>query len=342
VPALEDKIVQRVVADILTVIWEEEFVGFSYGFRPKRGAHDALDALTVGIEQRRVNWVLDADIRGYYDSINHEWLKKMVEHRVGDGRLVRLIWKWLKAGVLEDGSWRPSAEGTPQGGVVSPILANVYLHYVFDMWAQQWRKRNARGEVLLVRYADDFVVMFEHREEAGRFWGELRDRMAEYGLELHGEKTRLIEFGRQAATNRTGRGEGKPETFDFLGFTHICGSTRNGRFRVKRQTMRKRVKAKLQAVKQEMRRRVHLPMPIQGRWLKTVLDGHYRYYGVPDNWKAMQGFRQWVVWLWKRALGRRSQRGRITWERMARLAKHWLPNPRLYHPWPSQRLIVRT
>ena len=264
VPAVEDKIVQKVVADILTAVWEEEFVGFSHGFRPKRGGHNALDALTVGIEQRRVNWVLDADIRGYCDSISHEWLVKMVEHRIGDRRIVRLIQRWLKAGVLEEGSWSASAEGTPQGGVASPILANIYLHYVFDLWAQQWRKRNARGEVIIVRYADEFVVGFEHREEAERFLGALKERMARYSLELHGEKTRLIEFGRNGAANREGRGEGKAERFDFLGFTYVCGKTRRGKYRVWRQTMRKRVKAKLQELKAEMRRRACLPIPIQG------------------------------------------------------------------------------
>lgn len=342
VPALEDKIVQCVVASILSVIWEEEFLGFSYGFRPGRGPHNALDALTVGIERRRVNWVLDADIRGYYDTIDHEWLVKFVEHRIGDRRVVRLVKKWLKAGVLEDGSWRPSEEGTPQGGVVSPVLANVYLHYAFDVWAHHWRQRRARGDVIIVRYADDFVVGFQHREDAEGFQGALRERMGKFNLELQADKTRLIEFGRLAAAQRKRRGEGKPATFDFLGFTHICGKTRKGRFTVRRQTMRKRVRAKLQALKQQMRRRMHRPIPEQGQWLRSVLQGHYRYYGVPMNARALGGFRQQVMWLWKRALGRRSQRGRITWERMRRLARKWLPYPHICHPWPSQRLVVRT
>ncbi len=342
IPALEDKIVQKVVAEILSVIWEEEFLGFSYGFRPGRSPHNALDALSVGIERKHVQWVLDADIRGFYDTISHEWLVKFVEHRIGDRRVVRLIQKWLRAGVLEDGSWRPSEEGTPQGGLVSPVLANIYLHYAFDQWAQQWRQRKARGDVIIVRYADDFVLGFEHRAEAEQFQRELVERLHQFKLELHGEKTRLIEFGRYAAANRRQRGEGKPETFNFLGFTHISGKTRAGRFTVRRQTMRKRVRAKLQALKGELRRRMHRPIPEQGQWLRTVLQGHFQYYGVPMNAKALGGFRQQVMWLWKHALGRRSQRGRITWERMRRLACKWLPYPHIYHPWPSQRLVVRT
>ena len=342
VPALEDKIVQWVVARVLTAIWEEEFLAFSYGFRPGRSPHNALDALSVGIERERVNWVLDADIRGFYDSISHEWLVKFVEHRIGDRRVVRLIEKWLRAGVLEEGRWRRSEEGTPQGGLVSPVLANIYLHYAFDQWAQQWRKRAARGEVVIVRYADDFVVGFEHREEAEQFLGELRDRLRKFNLELHANKTRLIEFGRNAARNRAARGEGKPETFDFLGFTHICGKTRKGGSTVFRQTMRKRVQAKLKEIKQELRRRLHTLIPEVGGWLRSVVVGHCRYYGVPMNYRALNNFRNQVVWLWRRALARRSQKGYITWERMTRLTREWLPNPRIYHPWPSQRLVVRT
>mgnify|MGYP000445212955 CR=1 FL=1 len=342
IPALEDKIVQKVVAEILSVIWEEEFLGFSYGFRPGRSPHKALDALWVGVERKRVNWVLDADIRGFYDTIDHEWLITFVEHRVGDRRIVRLIRKWLKAGVLEDGEWRASEEGTPQGGLVSPVLANVYLHYVFDQWAHQWRRRNARGDMIIVRYADDFVVGFEHREDAERFWGELAARLGEFKLELHAGKTRLIEFGRFAAQDRERRGAGRPETFNFLGFTHICGKNSKGRFTVYRQTMRKRLQNKLKVLKQELRRRLHAPVPEQGKWLRMVLNGHYRYYGVPANGRALSTFHQQVVWLWKRALGRRSQRGRTTWERMKRLIKQWLPYPRIYHPWPSQRLVVKT
>jgi RNA-directed DNA polymerase len=343
VPALEEKIVQSVVSQILTVIWEEEFLGFSYGFRPGRSPHQALDALTVGIQERRVNWVLDADIRGFYDTLSHEWLGKFVAHRIGDGRILALIQKWLKAGVLEDGCWTPSEEGAPQGGLVSPALSNVYLHYAFDLWVQQWRKRNAHGDIIVVRFADDFVVGFEHRADAERFRGELVERLRKFHLELHAEKTRLIEFGRYAMTNRAKRGEGKPETFDFLGFTHMCGQTRQGRFTVLRQTMRKRVRAKLKALKMELKRRLHDPLPKQAEWLKSVLRGHYQYYGVPMNSRALVTFRYRVVALWKRALERRSQKGRITWKRMERLARQWLPNPRVCHPYPSlQRLIVRT
>jgi len=340
IPALEDKIVQWVTAQILSTIWEAEFMGFSYGFRPGRNPHNALDALTVGITQKRVNWVLDADIRGFYDAISHEWLVKFVEHRVGDKRIVRLIQKWLKAGVLEEGSWMPSEEGTPQGGLISPVLANIYLHYAFDLWAHQWRKQKARGDVILVRFADDFVVGFEHRADAEQFQGDLTERTGKFNLELHADKTRLIEFGRFAATNRERRGEGKPETFNFLGFTHICGKTRKGYFTVKRQTMRKRLRAKVKAVKRELRRRLHEPIPQQGAWLRAVLLGHFRYYGVPMNGPALSEFRYLVVGVWKRALERRSQTARVTWERMYRLARNWLPYPRIYHLYPSQRLVV--
>ena len=340
IPALEDKIVQGVTAQIFTVIWEAEFLGFSYGFRPGRNPHNALDALTVGITQKRVNWVLDADIRGFYDTISHEWLVKFIEHRIGDKRIVRLIQRWLKAGVLEDGSWTPSEEGTPQGGLISPVLANIYLHYAFDQWAHQWRKRNARGEVILVRYADDFVVGFEHRGEAEQFQRDLTERLQKFNLELHADKTRLIEFGRFAATNREKRGEGKPATFNFLGFTHICGKTRKGHFTVKRQTMRKRLRAKVKAIKLELKRRLHDPLPKQGEWLRSVLLGHFRYYGVPMNGPALSEFRYQVVRGWKRTLERRSQTARVTWERMYRLARNWLPYPRIYHLYPSQRLIV--
>lgn len=340
IPALEDKIVQWVTAQIFSTLWEAEFLGFSYGFRPGRNPHNALDALTVGITQKRVNWMLDADIRGFYDTISHEWLVKFIEHRIGDKRIVRLIQKWLKAGVLEEGSWTPSEEGTPQGGLISPVLANIYLHYAFDLWVHQWRKRNARGEVILVRYADDFVVGFEHRGEAEQFQRELTERLGKFKLELHADKTRLIEFGRFAATNRAAQGAGKPETFNFLGFTHICGKTRKGYFTVKRQTMRKRLRTKVRAAKLELKRRLHDPVPKQGAWLRSVILGHFRYYGVPMNGPALSEFRYQIVGVWKRALERRSQKARLTWERMYRLARNWLPYPRIYHLYPSQRLIV--
>jgi group II intron reverse transcriptase/maturase len=341
IPALEDKIVQWAVAQILSAIWEPEFKGYSYGFRPGRSAHDALDALAVGIQQRGINWVLDADIRGFFDTISHEWLEKMIEHRVGDGRITALIKKWLRAGVMEEGKLKRREEGTPQGGLVSPVLANIYLHYVFDQWVQQWRKREARGAMIVVRYADDFVVGFEHREEAERFQGELRERMRKFELELHGEKTRLIEFGRHAAGRRRGRGEGKPETFNFLGFTHIGGKTRSGRFTVIRKTMRKRMQAKLKEMKQEFRRRMHTDLREQGEWVSAVLWGHYRYYGVPFNSASLNSFVFHVNELWYKALRRRSQKTRLTWERFTRKVKRWIPAPRICHPYPSQRLSRR-
>jgi len=342
IPALEDKIVESVVAQIFSVIWEEEFLGFSYGFRPGRSPHLALDALTVGIERKRVRWVLEVDIRAYFDTISHEWLMKFIEHRIGDRRILNLIQKWLMAGVLEDGSWTQSEEGTPQGNLISPVLANIYLHYGFDQWAAQWRKQKARGDMIIVRYADDIVVGFEHRAEAKLFKEELAERLKKFKLELQDEKTRLIEFGRYAAEDRANRGEGKPETLNFLGFTHICSKTRKGQFCVLRQTMRKRMQAKLINLRTEMRRRMHQPVPEQGQWLRSVVVGHYQYYGVPRNSPAMDAFRKEVIRLWKRSLERRSQRGSITWERMNRLTQKWLPPPYICQPYPSQRLCVTT
>jgi RNA-directed DNA polymerase len=342
IPTLEDKLVQRATVEVLNAIYETDFLGFSYGFRPKRSAHHALDALYAGLLTRKVNWVLDADIRGFFDTIDHGWLVRFVEHRIADQRVVRLIQKWLNAGVLEDGmrTWRD--EGTPQGGSISPLLANVYLHYVFDLWAQQWRKKHAHGDVIVVRYADDFIVGFQHRAEAERFLAELRERFTKFGLELHPEKTRLLEFGPFAAENRQRAGKGKPETFDFLGFTHICGKKRNGRFTVVRQTIRKRLQAKLSAVKAELRRRMHVSIPEVGRWLGLVVEGHLRYYGVPMNGPALHTFRFQVGWLWYRTLRRRSQTARITWERMRRLVGRWLPPARITHPYPLRRLGVVT
>ena len=343
VTALEDKIVQRATTEVLNAIYEADFLGFSYGFRPGRSQHNALDALYVGLLTRKVNWVLDADIRGFFDAINHEWLMKFVEHRIADPRVGRLIRKWLKAGVLEDGVRTQSATGTVQGGSISPLLANIYLHYVFDLWVQQWRKTQATGDVIVVRYADDFIVGFQHRAEAEKFLTALRERFAKFGLELHPDKTRLIEFGPWAALNRRKRGLGKPETFDFLGFTHIGAKKRDGKnFTVLRQTMPKRLKAKLAEVKVELRRRMHKSIPEVGKWLGTVVAGHFRYYGVPMNGPALGRFRFWVNWLWHRALARRSQRGRITWERMARLIARYIPPVRIHHPYPLYRLGVIT
>ena len=342
IPTLEDKIVQRATADVLHAIYEPDFLGFSYGFRPGRSPHRALDALYAGVLTRKVHWVLDADIRGFVDAIDHGWLVQFVEHRIADRRVVRLIQKWLNAGVLEDGTRTQSDEGTPQGGSISPLLANVYVHYVFDLWAQRWRKTQARGDVIVVRYADDFIVGFQHRADAERFLTELRERLAKFKLELHPEKTRLLAFGPYAAEHRQRAGQGKPETFNFLGFTHICGKKRNGRFTVVRQTIRKRLQAKLGEVKAELRRRLHAPIPVVGRWLRSVVEGHLRYYGVPTNGPALFTFCFQVGRLWCRTLRRRSQTARLTWERMRRLIRRWLPPPRICHPYPLRRLGVVT
>jgi RNA-directed DNA polymerase len=341
-PALEDKIVQRATVAVLNAIYETEFLGFSYGFRPGRSPHNALDALNVALMTRKVSWVLDADIRGFFEAISHEWMVKFVEHRIGDRRVVRLIQKWLKAGVLEDEVWTQQEEGTQQGGSASPLLANVYLHYVFDLWVQRWRQRLTRGEVIVVRFADDIIVGFQYQSDAERFLAEMRERLMKFGLELHPEKTRLVEFGRFAAVNRRRRGLGKPETFNFLGFTHICGKPRKGWFTVVRQTERRRLQAKLKEVKAELRRRLHAPVPDVGQWLRSVVAGHFRFYGVPGNYRALARFRFQVARLWQRTLGRRSQKGRVTWERMARLLKRWLPPARIYHPQPLARLRVTT
>jgi group II intron reverse transcriptase/maturase len=341
IAALEDKVVQRAVVEVLNAVWEGDFLGFSYGFRPGRGQHDALDALAVGITRRRVNWILDADIAGFFDTVDHEWLIKFVEHRIGDRRVIRLIRKWLKAGVMEDGVVRPGTIGTPQGAVVSPVLANIYLHYVFDLWAQQWRQRHAQGDVIMVRYADDLVVGFEHLAEAERFLAEMRERMAVFGLTLHPEKTRLIEFGRHAAKNRRARGLGKPETFNFLGFTHISGRSRRGDFQLKRKSRSDRVCAKLQAVKEVLRQRMHETIDEQGAWLRRVVMGFFAYHAVPTNAVALWDFRYNITDLWRRMLRRRSQKDALTWRRMTVLQNRWLPRPRITHPWPDRRFAVR-
>ena len=337
VAALEDKVVQRALVEVLNAVYETDFLGFSYGFRPERGQHDALDALAVGIKRGKVNWVLDLDIQDYFSSLDQSWLLKFIEHRIADKRVLHLIQKWLKAGVIEDGVWSKTEEGTPQGASVSTLLANVYLHHVFDLWAHQWRSRYARGEVTIVRFADDLVVGFQYRDDAERFWGELRMRLAEFALELNAEKTRLIEFGRFAAQQRKERGLGKPETFTFLGFVHICANARNGRFKLKRITDSKRMRAKLHEVNTELRRRMHSPIPEQGRWLASVLRGHCNYYAVPDNGKALDAFRYQIVRHWLMTLRRRSQRTRMTWARIWRLAERWLPKARIMHPWPEAR-----
>ena len=335
VPVVEDKIVQRAMAAVLEAIYEEDFLEFSYGFRPKRSAHDALEALDRGMMTRKVNWVLDADIRGYYEAIDHEWLVKFVEHRIGDQRVIHLIQKWLKAGVLEDQEWTRREEGVPQGGSVSCVLANLYLHYVFDLWAQRWQKRQAQGEMIVVRYADDTVVGFEYRTDAEGFLGELRERLAEFNLELNLKKTRLIEFGRYAAERRSKRGDPRPETFNFLGLTHICGRGRKGRFTVVRRTMRERMRAKLHEVKAELRERLNEPIADIGKWLASVASGHYRYYGVAGNYRALSLFRYVVGRLWWRTLCRRSHKAHVRWERMARLVERWLPHAHISQTYAS-------
>jgi group II intron reverse transcriptase/maturase len=342
IPTLEDKIVQRAVAGVMGVIYELDFLGFSYGFRPKRNAHQAVDALSVGIVTKKVNWVLDADIRGYFDTLDHEWLVKFIEHRIGDRRIVRLVQKWLKAGVLEEGKQIQSEVGTVQGGSISPLLANIYLHYVLDLWIERWRKKQAQGDVIVVRWADDFIVGFEHRWEGERFLIELRERFSKFGLELHPDKTRLIEFGRYARSNRARRGEGKPETFDFLGFTHICSETKEGRFTVLRKTMQKRLQAKLKEVHSQLRRRMHQPVPEQGKYLRSVILGHMRYYGVPRNRPSIAVFRKGVCWLWRKVLKCRSQKHRLNWDRMKRLISRWLPTVYVCHPHPLVRFGVIT
>ncbi len=342
IAALEDKIIQRAVVEVLNAVYEEDFLGFSYGFRPGRKPHDALDALAAGIYKKKVNWILDADIRSFFTSLDQGWLMKFLEHRIADKRILRLIKKWLKAGVIENGNWSQTPEGTPEGGSASPLLANVYLHYVLDRWVWQWRRRHARGDVIIVRWADDFVVGFEHLGDAKQFLKDLRERFAKFSLELHAGKTRLIQFGRFAAQNRKERGLAKPETFDFLGFTHICGKGRSGHFWLRRITISKRMRAKLHEVNDQLKRRRHLPVPEQGQWLASVVRGHFAYYAVPGNMRAINAFRIQVTRHWFKALRRRSQRHRLNWERMNRLAMHWLPPARILHPYPEVRFAVST
>jgi group II intron reverse transcriptase/maturase len=340
IAALEDKIIQRAVVAVLNAIYEQDFLGFSYGFRPRRSQHQALDALAVGICTTPVNWILDADIRSFFDSLSQQWLIRFLEHRIGDERIIRLVRKWLKAGVLEDGEWRVSEEGTPQGAVVSPLLANVYLHYLFDLWAERWRRREAKGNIIILRYADDIVVGFQYEADARRFWEAMRLRFEQFSLALHPEKTRLLEFGRKAAANRVQRGLGKPETFTFLGFIFICGKSRRGAFQLQRKTRGDRMRAKLREIKAQLRARMHEPIPAQGRWLKQVVTGFFAYHAVPTNARALSAFRHYVTDLWRRTLRRRSQKDALTWARITKIADAWLPKPRILHPWPDQRFAV--
>jgi group II intron reverse transcriptase/maturase len=326
---------------VLNAIYETDFLGFSYGFRPGRRAHQALDALAIGIRFKKISWLLDADVRSYFDELDHEWIERFLQHRIADRRMLRLIHKWLKAGVVEDGKWKASEKGSPQGASISPLLANVYLHYVLDLWAHQWRRRYARGDVIIVRWADDFVVGFQYEDDARRFKEELRDRFRRFALQLHPEKTRLIRFGRFAVRDsRRFEGKRKPETFDFLGFTHYCGVNRNGKFQVCRNTTSKRLTAKLHQIKAELRRRMHQSIPAQGSWLQSVVRGYFAYHAIPGNWKALGAFRTQVVRMWYKSLRRRSQKTRITWQRMTDIANRWLPPARILHPWPEQRLAA--
>jgi group II intron reverse transcriptase/maturase len=340
IAALEDKIVQQALGTVLEQIYEEEFLSFSHGFRPGRSQNNALDALAVGLRFRKVNWVLDADIRGFFDNINHEWLVQFLEHRIADKRIIRLIQKWLRAGVSEDGEWSKTTIGTPQGAVISPLLANIYLHYVLDLWVQQWRKKSAKGDVIIVRYADDFVMGFEHREEAEQCLQELTARLQKFGLQLHPEKTRLIEFGRFASQNRQQRGEGKPETFDFLGFTHCCGRTRTGAFKILRITMAKRMRATLRAIKEKLEKNMHTAIHLQGQWLRRVIQGWLNYHAIPGNFPRLTQFCRHVSRLWLHAIRRRSHkaRRRWNWQRFRHHIQRWFPKVRILHPYPEDRL----
>ncbi|HEX7599829.1 MAG TPA: group II intron reverse transcriptase/maturase [Polyangia bacterium] len=342
IASLEDKVLQRAVVEVLNAVYEVDFRGFSYGFRPGRGPHQALDALAAGIGRKRVNWVLDADIRDFFNQLDRSWLRMFLGHRIADERVLRLVDKWLAAGVVEDGEWTESDQGAPQGASASPLLANVYLHYVFDLWADYWRNRHAQGDVIIVRFADDFIVGFEEEDDAHRFLSDLHERLAKFGLHLHPDKTRLIEFGKLAAWRRARRGLGKPETFDFLGFTHVCARTKTGWFWLKRITISKRMRAKLREVNDELKRRRHQPVPVQGAWLRSVVQGHLAYYAVPGNTNAVAAFRTQATRHWFKALRRRSQRTRLTWARMNRLAKRWLPPARVKHPFPEVRFDART
>ena len=340
VAALEDKIVQRATAAVLNAIYEEDFLGFSYGFRPGRSPHDAMDALAVGITTKKVNFILDADVRSFFDSVSKDWLVRFVGERIGDKRIIRLIQKWLKAGVLEDGIVTVSETGTGQGSVISPLLANIYLHYVLDLWADRWRRREARGDMVIVGFADDFVVGFEHEADAQRFRDALRQRFEEFSLSLHPDKTRLIEFGRHAADRRARAGLGKPETFQFLGFVFICGKSRRGKFLLHRRSRRDRMRAKLKVIKEGLRERMHQPIPDQGRWLGQVVRGIFAYHAVPTNFRALRAVYYYVKVLWLRTLRRRSQKDKFAWERIQRLADDFLPKPRILHPWPNVRFAV--
>ena len=339
IAALEDKVVQKAVAEtILSPIYEPEFLGYSYGFRPGRGAHDALDALAFGINRRKVNWIVDADIRSFFDTVSRDWLVRFLEHRIGDRRVIRLIRKWLNAGVMEGAEWKDNLRGTPQGAIVSPILANIYLHYVLDLWFQKkWRTRTAWGDTIIVRYADDFVVGFQHKRDAERFLRDLKGRLASFSLELHPNKTRLIEFGRFADWDRRARGERRPETFDFLGFTHYCTKARSGSFVLGRKPVGKRVDRTLKRIKTELRRRMHQDPYEVARWLGKILTGWLRYYAVPTSYGYLKRFSLRLRKMWLRAMRRRSQMDRTRLDKLGRVARAIWPRMKILHPWPEQR-----
>jgi RNA-directed DNA polymerase len=341
---LEDKIVQQAVSSVLQSIYEEDFLGFSYGFRPGRGQHDALDALHVGILRKPVLWVFDADIQGFFSAMSHDWMLRFLEHRIADKRVLRLITKWMKVGyIAKDGRIERNTQGAPQGAVISPLLANIYLHYAFDLWIHQWRQ-HADGEIVVVRYADDFIVGFQYRYEAEKFLPDLQERLRKFDLALHPKKTRLICFGRRAAEWRKKRGEGKPETFDFLGFTHYCSHARKkkGQFVIGRRTIKKRMVAKLREIKKELRRSMHFPLASIGQWIKELLTGHLNYYAVCGNGRRIEWFFRKVRWLWLRALRRRSQKDRMTWDEFEKRTKRFFPPVKILHPLPLHRFDATT
>ena len=338
IAAVEDKIVQQAVVTVLTPIYETDFLGFSYGFRPGRNQHQALDALWVGLHWKRVNWVLDADIKAFFDTVDHDWMLRFLEHRIGDKRVLRLIRKWLTAGVVENGHITDVLVGTPQGAVISPLLANIYLHYVFDLWVQRWRRRDANGDVIVVRYADDSVAGFERKADVHRFLEAFKERLAKFGLALNEEKTRVLEFGRFAAQHSAQRGLPRPQTFDFLGFTHVCATKRaNGRFTVRRLTTAKRMRATLKVLRQTLNRRKHEPIPVIGKWLRRVVQGYFNYHAVPGNSRRLSAFRRDVARAWLHALRRRGQHGRMPWDRFRRHVARYLPLVRVLHPYPRER-----
>lgn len=338
IACVEDKIVQQALVWVLEAIFEVDFLGFSYGFRPGRSQHDALDAVYMAITTRKVSWVLDADIEACFDRIEHRKLLAVLSRRIADRRVLRLIEQTLVAGVVDDGKWQPNRVGVPQGAVISPLLANVFLHDAIDRWVHGWRVRRARGAVSIVRYADDFVVGVQYRDDGERLRAGLEQRLAKYGLRLHPSKTRLIEFGRFAHSNRAQRGVDKPESFDFLGFTHRCGVRRSdGEFCLRRVSIAKRVRAFLQRIKTDLQRRYAMSIAQQGGWLRQKVRGYFQYHAVPGNHAALNAVRREVNRLWLRTLRRRSQRHDLPWSRFTRCVRRWIPSVRILHPYPNQR-----